>query len=218
MANDPTSMAEFKKSGFYSSANIPALQEQLANNALSESEARTAATAQYKPTYDAQKTAFENQLAELGASRDRDVSKINTQYNKTLNGVMAGLNKQGMGRSSLVSTRGVETENARNAAISETSFNYLKQQNEINANMQQAEAAYAQNIETKATELKRERDAQQLQLQMQIAQLQQTGYSAYANYLNQKAAMVNQEAQLENEKLKLENEKYRLKLEKKKKR
>ena len=230
MANTTPTFGEFQKSGFYSSANIPALQEQLANNAITAEEARSQAEAMYKPAYDTQRVQAENQLAELGVSRDRDISKINSQYDKTLNGVMAGLTARGMGRSSLVSTRGVETENARNAAISDTSYQYLQKQNELNANLQQAGAAYAQSVEQKATEIKRERDAQQLQLMAQIAQMQQNGYSAYANYMNQRDSVANEEAKLrnqelelqnnkaklENEKLSLANEKYRLKLAKKK--
>lgn len=179
----PPTMEQYQATGFYESANIPALQEQLAMYTMSDEEVQAQAKAAYEPQYNMQKTTFENQLAQLSANRDRDVQKINSQYNKTLNGVMAGLNSRGMGRSSLVSTRGVETENARNAAVSEASYGYLQQENQINANMQQAEAEFAQNVENKAVEIREKNQAAQINLNAQIAQLQQNGYSAYANYL-----------------------------------
>lgn len=177
---------DFKSSGFYESANIPALQEQLANYTVSNNDARQQATAQYAPTYNMQKTVFENQLAELRASRDRDVQKVNSQFNKNLNAVMTGLNNRNMGRSSLVATKGVEAENARNSQISDISFSYLQKENDINANAQQADAEYAQNVENKAAEIRKQNQSQYIALLAQIAQLQQSGFSAYASYLQSK--------------------------------
>lgn len=182
MASTPK-IANFQKSGFYKSASIPALQEQLARYNTTAEDARSQAEAQYAPAYNMQRTTFENQLAELNTSRERDIQKLNTQYDKNLNSVMAGLNKRNMGRSSLVATKGVENENSRGGAIADTSFNYLRQQNDINANIQQADAQYAQNVENKAVEIKRQNEANYINLLAQIAQLQQSGYSAYANYL-----------------------------------
>lgn len=182
MASTPK-IADFQKSGFYKSATIPALQEQLARYNTTDADVRSQAEAQYAPAYQMQRTTFENQLAELNTSRDRDIQKLNTQYDRNLNSVMAVLNKRNMGRSSLVATKGVETENARNSAISDISFNYMRQANEINANIQQADAQYAQNIENKALEIKRQNEANYISLLAQIAELQQNGYSAYANYL-----------------------------------
>lgn len=177
------SMSKFKKSGFYKSSNISALQEQLANYKPSDSEVKQQAESFYAPQYNMQQQVFKNQLAELGVSRDRDVQKLNTQFDKSLNGIMAGLNSRGMGRSSMVSTRGVENENARNSAIADKSYEYLTQENQINANIQQSQAEYAQNIENKAVEIKKENQSNYINLMTQIAQLQQGGYSAYVNYL-----------------------------------
>ena len=185
MAKAP-SMAKYQKSGFYTASNVAPLQEQLAKYNVTADDARKQANALYEPAYNMQKTAYENQLAELSATRDRDVTKLNTQYDRSLNSIMTDLNKRNLGRSSLVATRGVENENARNSAVSETSFNYLRQENQINANMQQAEAEYAQNVENKALELQQQYQGQYINLMAQIAELQQTGYSAYANYLLKK--------------------------------
>ena len=177
-------MAKYQKSGFYTATNVAELQKQLANYApKADAEYRTQSEAYYSPTYNQQKQQYQNQFSELATSRDMDVKKINSQYDKSLSGIMTGLNSRGLGRSSLVSTRGVENENARNGAVADTSYNYLKQENAINANIQQLDAEYAQNIETKAQEMKRQDQAQYISLMTQIAQLQQSGYSAYANYL-----------------------------------
>lgn len=177
------SMSKFKKTGFYTSANIASLQEQLASYKQSDADVRKKAESYYAPQHNMQQQAYKNQLDELSVSRDRDVEKVNSQFDKSLNSIMSGLNSRGMGRSSLVSTRGVENENARNAAISETSYGYLQQENQINANRQQSQAEYAQNVENKAVEIQQENQANYINLMSQIAQLQQSGYSAYVNYL-----------------------------------
>ena len=177
------SMSKYKKTGFYESADISALQEQLANYEVSDTDARAQAESYFSPQYNVQQQAFKNQLSELGASRDLDVKKANDQYDKSLNSIMASLNSRGMGRSSLVSTRGVENENARNAAVSDVSLGYLQKENEINANIQQSQAEHAQNIENKAVEIQQENLSNRINLMAQIAQLQQSGYSAYVNYL-----------------------------------
>lgn len=212
-------MEEYMKSGFYNSANISALQELLAAYNQSDDQIRGDAEALYKPAFEQQKTALNNQLAELGTARDRDVQKLNSQYDRTLNSIMAGLNKQGMGRSSMVATRGVETENARNAAVSDVSYNYLQQQNQINSNLQQAEAEYAQNVENKAAEIKEKNRSQQIAMQAQISQLQQSGYSSYVNYIqnnisqeiqNQQIAIQNQIAQIQNKSIGIQNESTKL--------
>ena len=182
MANPP-SMQDYNKTGFYSSANIAALQEQLAKYQRPDADLKADAASHYTPEYNAQRQTYQNQLSELNMSRDRDMKKLNAQYDKSLNQTMAGLSARNMGRSSLVSTQGVANENARNAAASETSYQYLQQQNQINANMQQLDAQHAQNIENKYVEMKRENQSQYINLMAQIAQLQQNGYSAYAEYL-----------------------------------
>ena len=177
-------MAKYQGSGFYTATNVAELQKQLANYApKTEAEYRSQAESYHSPAYTQQKQAYQNQFSELAASRDMDVRKINSQYDRSLSGIMTNLNARGLGRSSLVSTRGVENENARNAAVSDTSYNYLRQENAINANIQQLDAEYAQNIESKAQEMKRQDQSDYIALMTQIAQLQQSGYSAYANYL-----------------------------------
>ena len=178
------SMSTYQKSGFYGATNVAELQKQLVNYApKTDAQLRSLSESYYSPAYKQQKQQYQNQFTDLRTSRDMDVKKVNSQYDRSLSGIMTNLGSRGLGRSSLVSTRGVENENARNSAISDVSLNYLKQENEINANIQQLDAGYAQNIETKAQEMKRQDQADYIALMTQIAQLQQSGYSAYANYL-----------------------------------
>jgi len=182
----PPSLSDYQNTGFYSTANINQLQNQLAQYATDFATNRQRAESYYSPTYEAEKQNYQNQLAELGTNQQIDAKKINTQYDKSMNQLMANLNKQGFGRSSLVSTRGVEVENARNGALSDSSLQYLRQANDINANIQTLTAKYAQDVESKAAEMQRENQASRINLLAQIAQLQQNGYNAYANYLANK--------------------------------
>lgn len=174
---------KYKASGFYESANIEQLQQQLADNyQRTEEQLREDARAQYQTEYQNQQLAYQNQLDQLNTYRDADISKLNNQYNQQGNAIQRDLTSHGLGRSSLVSTRGVENENARNAAVADKSLQYLEQQNQINANMQQLDAQYAQNVENKYVELRNKQLADRLQLMAQIAELQQSGYAAYMNY------------------------------------
>ena len=206
----PPSMDEYKKTAFYSNTNVAELQKQLANFNMTDAEAREQAEAQYKPSYDLEKADLENNLAQVMASRDRDIRKLNTQYDRTLNSIMAGLNARNMGRSSLVNTQGVETENARNSAIADTSYEYLLKQNEINSNIQKSGANYAQNVENRANELMQENTGQRIQLLTQIAQLQQQGYSAYTDYLSQMESLALDQQRVENERLEQANNQAKL--------
>lgn len=184
MAKKDYSFAGYQKSGFSEAANINALQEQLSNHYQRTNEQLKAdARAAYDTQYSGAKLNYENQLAQLGTYRDADIKKVNATYDKQGNAIQRGLMSRGMGRSSLVSTRGVENENARNAAIADKSLQYLEQENQINANMQKLDADYAQNVENKYVELRDKQTADYIQLMTQIAQLQQGGYANYANWV-----------------------------------
>lgn len=186
MAKD-YSYSGYQKSGFATASGVSALQEQLAANyQRTNDQLRSDAQAQYKTEYDANKLTYQNQLDQLSTYRNADIKKLNAQYDTQGNAIQRELNSRGFGRSSLVSTRGVENENARNAAVADKSLEYLEQQNEINANMQKLDADYAQNVENKMVELRNQQSSDYITLLAQIAQLQQSGYSTYVNYkLNQ---------------------------------
>lgn len=183
MAKD-YSFAGYEKSGFATATNVSALQEQLSNHYQRTNEQLKAdAQAAYDVEYSGNKLNYENQLNQLGVYRDADIKKINANYDKQGNTIQRGLTGRGMGRSSLVSTRGVENENARNAAVADKSLEYLEQENQINANLQQLDAQYAQNVENKYVELRDKQTADYIQLMTQIAQLQQGGYANYVNWV-----------------------------------
>lgn len=173
----------YQKSGFYESGNIAALQEQLANYQRTNEQLKADAKAAHDIEYAGSKLVYQNQLNQLAAYRNADIKKINAQFDKQGNAVQRDLNSRGLGRSSLVSTRGVENENARNAAVAEKSLEYLEQENQINANLQQLDASYAQNVENKYAELRDQQLTNYIQLMTQISQMQQAGFAAYANYL-----------------------------------
>ena len=184
MAKKDYSFAGYQKSGFADATNISALQEQLAANYQRTNEQLKAdAQAAYDSEYSASKLNYENQLKQLGTYRNADIKKINSNYDQQGNAIQRDLTSRGLGRSSLVSTRGVENENARNAAVADKSLEYLEQENQINANLQQLDADYAQNVENKFVELRNKQQSDYIQLMTQIAQLQQSGYSNYVNYL-----------------------------------
>lgn len=183
MAKD-YSFSGYKKSGFATAANVSALQEQLANHYQRTNEQLKAdAQAAYDVEYAGDKLNYENQLKQLGAYRNADIKKLNTNYDQQGRAIQRDLTSRGLGRSSLVSTRGVENENARNAAVADKSLEYLEQENQINANLQQLDAQYAQNVENKFVELRDKQIADYIQLMTQIAQLQQSGYANYANWV-----------------------------------
>ena len=184
MAKKDYSFDAYQKSGFSEATGIGALQEQLAAHyQRTDEQLKADARAAYDTQYSGSKLNYQNQLAQLSTYRDADIKKLNQSYDQQGNVIQRDLNSHGMGRSSLVSTRGVENENARNAAIADKSMQYLEQENQINANLQQLDAEYAQNVENKYVELRNQQQADYIQMLAQIAQLQQSGYSAYVNYL-----------------------------------
>lgn len=186
MAKD-YSFSGYKGSGFAESANLSALQEHLASNyQRTDDQLKADAQAAYDVEHSANKLGLQNQLDQLSVYRDADIKKINASFNQQGNAIQRDLTSRGLGRSSLVSTRGVENENARNASVADKSLEYLQQENDINANMQQLDANYAQNVENKFVELRDKQLADRINMLTQIAQLQQSGYSAYVDYLRNK--------------------------------
>lgn len=182
MAKKDYSFAGYQGSGFAQAANVNALQEQLASHYQRTNEQLKAdARAAYDVEYANDKLNYENQKKQLGVYRDADIRKINANYDQQGNAIQRDLTSRGLGRSSLVSTRGVENENARNAAVADKSLSYLEQENQLNANLQQLDANYAQNVENKFVELRDKQMTDYIQLMSQISQLQQ---GAYANYVN----------------------------------
>lgn len=176
MADD---YSKFLESGYYKSTNIATLQEQLANYATDDAALRSQATAQYQPTYDATKQSYQNQLGELAATQGSQVRALEGQYAKSQNALDSALNKRGLGRSSLVATQGVALQNQRNQAIADLNEQYAAQTRSINSRIQQLDASYAQEIESRINELRSENQTQLTQLQLQIAELQYNAYQAY---------------------------------------
>ena len=170
---------DYLKSGYYSATNIATLQEQLAQYATDDATLRAQAEAQYKPTYDATRQSYQNQLNELMTGQQQQLREINLSYDKGLSTLNSNLLKRGLGRSSLVATQGVAMENQRAQAIADKTNEYLAQQNSINSQIQLLDASYAQQIEARINELREQNQTAATQLQLQIAELQYNGYLAY---------------------------------------
>lgn len=176
--------ARYQGSGFHEAGNIKALQEELEKHyRRTDEQLKADAKAAYDVEYAGNKLTYQNQLDQLSVYRNADIKKLNSQFNQQGNAIQRDLTSRGLGRSSLVSTRGVENENARNAAVADKSLQYLEQENQINANLQQLDASYAQNVENKYVELRDKQLSDRIQLMAQIAQMQQAGFGAYMNYL-----------------------------------
>ena len=170
---------DYLKSGYYSATNIANLQEQLAQYATDDATLRAQAEAQYKPTYEATKLSYQNQLNELMTGQQQQLREINQSYDRGLSTLNSNLLKRGLGRSSLVATQGVAMENQRAMAIADKTNEYLTQQNSINSQIQLLDASYAQQIESRINELRQQNQTAATQLQLQIAELQYNGYLAY---------------------------------------
>lgn len=170
---------EYLKSGYYSATNIATLQEQLAQYATDDATLRAQAEAQYKPTYEATRQSYQNQLNELMTGQQQQLREINQSYDRGLSTLNSNLLKRGLGRSSLVATQGVAMENQRAMAIADKTNEYLTQQNSINSQIQLLDASYAQQIESRINELRQQNQTAATQLQLQIAELQYNGYLAY---------------------------------------
>lgn len=170
---------DYLKSGYYSATNIATLQEQLAQYATDDATLRAQAEAQYKPTYEATRQSYQNQLNELMTGQQQQLREINQSYDRGLSTLNSNLLKRGLGRSSLVATQGVAMENQRAMAIADKTNEYLTQQNSINSQIQLLDASYAQQIESRINELRQQNQTAATQLQLQIAELQYNGYLAY---------------------------------------
>lgn len=210
----------YLQSGEYQSLGINELQENLSNYQKTDAELRAESEAQYKPTYDAQKLSYnqemestvlgyENQLRELNSTKDYDIDAITAKYNQSINDMYSTLTKRGLGRSSLVSTQGSYLQNAMGKEVSQKLKEYSASAASINANIalarkqaadsiQLLDANYATQIENRITELRNSNQTNYTNLMLQIAQLQQSGYQAYIDNINTQKQMELSQRELDN--------------------
>lgn len=200
----PPSFSSWKSSGYGSAANIAALQEQMAGYATDYNTLSQQATAAYTPTYNANLLAlqqqletqlggYSNQLSGLSLTYDKQRRNLNSQYDQSLNSAMNNLTKRGIGRSSIVGTTSAAIEGARGQALDDVGAaetdayediysNIALAQNQYAASDRQLRNDYAAQIESRINELRNTNQTAQTQLQLQIAQLQQSGYQQYLNW------------------------------------
>lgn len=200
----PPSFSSWQSSGYGSAANIAALQEQMAGYATDYDTLSQQAAAAYNPTYNAnllalqqqletQLGAYNNQLSGLGLSYDKQRRNLNSQYDQSLSSSMNNLTKRGIGRSSIVGTTSAAIEGARGQALADVEAaetdaygdiyeNMTLAQNQYAASDRQLRNDHAAQIEARINELRNTNQTAQTQLQLQIAQLQQSGYQQYLNW------------------------------------
>lgn len=204
MAKKPPSYDSWLESGYGASANIAALQQQMAGYATDYDTLSKQATAAYTPTYnasllalqqqlEAQLGGYNNQLSGLNLAYDKQRRNLNAQYDQSLSSALNNLTKRGIGRSSIVGTTSAAIEGARGQALDDVGAaetdayediynNIALAQNQYAASERQLRNDYAAQIESRINELRNANQTAQTQLQLQIAQLQQSGYQQYLNW------------------------------------
>lgn len=208
MAKNKPTWNGYQNSGFSTASGVAGLQNQMGNYSLDQAVLNQQAEAQYKPTYNANVLAlnqelekllggYNNQLSGLSLTYDQQRRATNSQYDQSGSAALSQLGKRGMGRSSIVGTTLGALEGARNQALGDIGAKEGDAYGDIYANMalaQNQNAAslrglsdnYAGQVEARAKELYTTNAAAQAQLAYQIAQLQQAGYQYYVNQVNKK--------------------------------
>jgi hypothetical protein len=156
--------------------------------------------------FEQQKLGYENQISGMGAQYDRQRRNTNQAYDESAADLNNALTKRGLGRSSLVSAQGAYLENQRNQALGDIDRDEAAAINAINEKIalltdQAARSErtlagnYARQLEARVDELKRQNRSAAVDLQLQIAALQQQGYEAYQKWLmdNRKQQLDEQE-------------------------
>lgn len=198
-------MEQFKTTPYYQSLGIEDLQQQLGTYTTDDAALRQQAENQYKPVYDAeiealrqqleqQKQGYEEQRSGMGAQYDRQRRSTNQAYDESAVELNNVLTKRGLGRSSLVSTQGAYLENQRAQALGDIDRDETAAINAINERIalltdQAARSErtlagnYARQLDERVEALRRQNNSAAIDLQLQIAALQQQGYEAYQKWL-----------------------------------
>ncbi len=229
-ANQAATMEEYQNSGYYQNLGIDKLQQQLAGYPVDDATLQQQAQNQYKPTYDAEMQAIQQQLAlqtqgygsqiaGMNTAYEQQKRKTNQAYDESAVNLNNALTKRGLGRSSLISTQGAYLENQRNMALGDIDANQTAAINAINekialltdqaAQREQTLAGnYARQLENRVNELREQNRTASISLQLQIAALQQQGYEAYQKWLidQRKQELAEQEFRAEHPELFEEND------------
>ncbi len=202
---EAATMEQFMATPYYQSLGIEGLKEQLAGYNTDDGALRAQAEADYRPAYEAESEAirqqterqiqgYDSQRAGVSAAYDRQRRQTNEAYDESAVDLNNTLTKRGLGRSSLVSTQGAYLENQRNRALSDLSRGENDEIAAINEKIalltdQAAQSErtlagnYARQLESRIGELREKRRSAAVDLQLQIAALQQQGYEAYQEWL-----------------------------------
>ena len=213
------SMEEFQATPYYQGLGIEALRQELAGYQADDEALRQQVEAQYRPTYDAETEAlrqqterqvqgYESQRAGVIGGYDRARRQTQEAYDESAVDLNNALTRRGLGRSSLVSTQGAYLEKQRNQALEEIDRDENQTIAAINEKIalltdQAAQSErtmagnYARQLENRVNELKSQNRTASINLQLQIAALQQQGYEAYQDWLLQNREQARKEAEFE---------------------
>lgn len=180
---DNTSMSSYEASGFGKSSGVSDIKGQLGNYATDDSSLRAQAEAQYAGTYDAQQKSYQTQIAGLIRSQADDSELLNQQYNKSMNSMMAQLQKRGLAVGGLPTAQNAALDKFRNEVMTQRQMIYGNQQSAIEANRQVHAAGYEANVQARMHDLKSYHLQMTNQLLTSIAELQNNSYQAYIDYL-----------------------------------
>lgn len=215
--NERTTMQAFMETPYYQNLGIEKLREQAAAYETDDAALQNRAEAQYRPEYESeladirrqlqtQTQAYDSRRSGVSATYDRMRRQTNEAYDQSMADMDNALTKRGLGRSSLVSAQGAYLENQRNQALAEIGRDESAEIAAINekialltdqaAQSERSLAAnYAKQLESRVSDLKEQNRSASIDLQLQIAALQQQGYEAYQQWLNDTRAQELKERQ-----------------------
>ena len=185
---DNTSIAAYNKTGFGQTSGVADVKAQLPNYATDDASLRAQAEAQYAGTYDAQQKSYQTQIAGLIKAQTDDSELLNKQYEQSMSSMMAKLQQRGLNVGSLPGAQNAALDKFRNEVMTQRQTIYGNQQNAVKANQRVHAESYEANVQARMHENRSYNLGMVNQLLTTIAELQNSSYQAYIDYLLEKKA------------------------------
>ncbi len=211
-------LEDYKKSDWYDAQTAQTLQRRLDALSIDDKTLRAQAEAEYRPAYETQKNALRDTLERetaaaqsereaLGSAYAKRRRLANESYNQSAASLNNTLNARGLGRSSLTATQNAYLERERGRTLDDISAEENNAAESINKRIAQLaenaardertlERSYADQLTNRINNLKSANQSAAISLQLQIAALQQQGYEAYQNHLNEQMSQEMREREL----------------------
>jgi len=184
------STGSYNSSGFAAANGTNFLTGELGNYKTDDASLRQQATQQYADTYRIQQNSYETQLSSLIKAQATDADYLNQAYQKSINSMMAKLQKRGLSIGGLPGSTVDALDKFRNDVETLRANIYGQQQAAIQANKNVHANSYEANILQRMNEWRGNNLDKQTKLLQNIAELQSSSMEAYANFLlaNQKSS------------------------------